>query len=80
MIEPGDIDIQAYEINLKKWGICPYMSVGMSQIPCTDKCALYIVREDDYGKTLFSGCSHKLQAQATDEIRFYKQEEYTKDD
>jgi len=77
----GKLDIQAYEDRLGKLGICPYMSVGMSQVPCTDKCALYIVREEDgvSQEVRFKGCSHKLQAESLDDLRFYEAEKYRDD-
>ena len=59
MMEPdhSKIDIQAYEDNLKIWGVCPYMSMGMSQVPCTDKCALYV--KYGYSDKHINGCAHK---------------------
>lgn len=74
MIDPNyaDLDIEAYEVLLKTHGICPYMSVGMNQIPCTPKCALYIEMDpdDEYRK----GCSHKSIA-----IDLHKIAEYLTD-
>jgi len=73
MIDPNyaDLDIEAYESNLKAYGICPYQSMGMSKIPCTNECALYISADDEArsegrDQRSFVGCSIKLQALARD--------------
>ena len=57
MMQSGDVVIKAYEERIEKYGFCPYMSVGKVQIPCTDKCALYV--HYGYDEDKINGCSHK---------------------